>query len=122
MVVLSGGALDTQAVFLRSDCTEEAHRIVNDAGQVAGLEQRGLNFTVAGHLGAGTYYIIALLAAEFVRLGRELDRDTCHVALPDFDRGRIVSARCEPVGAVVSHLSAVRAVETDIRAPRHLDK
>ena len=58
LVVLSGGALDTQAVFLRSDCTEEAHRVANDAGQVAGFEQRGLNFAVAGHLGAGTYYVV----------------------------------------------------------------
>ena len=58
LVVLSGGALDTQAVFLRSDCTEEAHRVANDAGQVEGFEQRGLNFAVAGHLGAGTYYIV----------------------------------------------------------------
>ena len=55
-----------------------------------------------------THLLTLQLDAEFVRLCREPDHDTGHVTLPDFDTGRILSARREPVRAVVSHLSAVR--------------
>ena len=57
LVVLSSGALDTQAVFLRSDCTE-AGRVVEDVGVVEGFAANNYNFTLGGDLDPGTYYIV----------------------------------------------------------------
>ena len=57
LVVLSSGALDTQAVFLRSDCTE-AGRVVEDVGVVEGFAANNYNFTLGGDLDPGTYYMV----------------------------------------------------------------
>ena len=57
LVVLSSGALDTQAVFLRSDCTE-AGRVVEDVGVGEGFAANNYNFTLGGDLDPGTYYMV----------------------------------------------------------------
>ena len=57
LVVLSSGALDTQAVFLRSDCTE-AGRVVEDVGVIEGFAANNYNFSLGGDLGPGTYYMV----------------------------------------------------------------
>ena len=57
LVVLSSGALDTQAVFLRSDCTE-AGRVVEDVRVVEGFAANNYNFTLGGDLDPGTYYMV----------------------------------------------------------------
>ena len=57
LAVLSSGALDTQAVFLRSDCTE-AGRVVEDVGVLEGFAANNYNFALGGDLGPGTYYIV----------------------------------------------------------------
>ena len=57
LVVLSSGALDTQAVFLQSDCTEVG-RVVEDVGVVEGFAANNYNFTLGGDLYPGTYYMV----------------------------------------------------------------
>ena len=57
LAVLSSGALDTQAVFLRSDCTE-AGRVVEDVGVLEGFAANNYNFTLGGDLDPGTYHIV----------------------------------------------------------------
>ena len=57
LVVLSSGALDTQAVFLRSDCAE-AGRVVEDVGVLEGFAADNYNFTLGGDLGPDTYYMV----------------------------------------------------------------
>ena len=57
LVVLSSGALDTQAVFLRTDCTE-AGRVVEDVGVLDGFAANNYNFTLGGDLDPGTYYMV----------------------------------------------------------------
>ena len=57
LVVLSSGALDTQAVFLRSDCAETG-RVVEDVGVLEGFAADNYNFTLGGDLSPGTYYMV----------------------------------------------------------------
>ena len=57
LVVLSSGALDTQAVFLRSDCAE-AGRVVEDVSVLEGFAADNYNFTLGGDLGPDTYYMV----------------------------------------------------------------
>ena len=58
LVVVSGGTLDTQAVFLAEDCTEvDAVEIVEDVGRLPGIDSRNLNFGLSGAVNRGTYYL-----------------------------------------------------------------
>ena len=58
LVVVSGSALDTQAVFLAEDCTEvDSVAIVEDVGQLQGIDSGNLNFGLAGDVNRGTYYL-----------------------------------------------------------------
>ena len=58
LVVVSGSALDTQAVFLAEDCTEvDAVQIVEDVGQLPGIDSSNLNFGLSGDVDRGTYYL-----------------------------------------------------------------
>ena len=58
LVVVSGGTLDTQAVFLAEDCAEvDAVEIVEDVGLLPGIDSRNLNFGLSGDVNRGTYYL-----------------------------------------------------------------
>ena len=58
LVVVSGGTLDTQAVFLAEDCAEvDVVEIVEDVGLLPGIDSRNLNFGLSGDVNRGTYYL-----------------------------------------------------------------
>ena len=58
LTVLSGSALDTQAVFLAEDCTEvDSVDIVEDVGQLPGIDSSNLNFGLSGDVNPGSYYL-----------------------------------------------------------------
>ena len=59
LTVVSGGSLDTQAVFLADDCTTvEDITYVQDAGTLPGVNTSNLNFVLAGDVQSGTYYVV----------------------------------------------------------------